>query len=274
MKELIKQPKILFIDLDGTALDVQNKRQWDVSQENLDAINECRKRGMKVLASTGRAPYKENLEIMNKFGDNKNFACWNGAKVFKDGKEIYSKSFSKDLAQEIYDFLVQNKMTIIINSDSQKMFSSCLIFKFVCLLRHTHAKKYLAFENNYEIFKFIVWNKSTKKLNKFKEILIQKYKDVATVVKAGTKGFNILEITPINCSKGYAEMLLAKSYGIDPLECVHIGDSMNDSTAIDYLGNVIAMRNSAEDFKKVATHVSQYDYKKAGLAKTLKELYL
>ena len=45
MKELIKQPKILFIDLDGTSLDVQNKRQWDVSQENLDAINECRKRG-------------------------------------------------------------------------------------------------------------------------------------------------------------------------------------------------------------------------------------
>ncbi|MGL4357106.1 MAG: HAD hydrolase family protein, partial [Cetobacterium sp.] len=47
---------------------------------------------------------------------------------------------------------------------------------------------------------------------------------------------------------------------------VHIGDSMNDTSTINYLGALIAMENSSQHLLNVATHIGP-NYKNGGLAK-------
>jgi hydroxymethylpyrimidine pyrophosphatase-like HAD family hydrolase len=48
---------------------------------------------------------------------------------------------------------------------------------------------------------------------------------------------------------------------------LHIGDSMNDSTCVDYM-KVVAMKNSSKDFHNL-TDLKGPHYKNGGLAKVL-----
>jgi hydroxymethylpyrimidine pyrophosphatase-like HAD family hydrolase len=129
-----KQPKIFFIDLDGTTLDKHNNHSNDgdlinfISKENIDAIK-FKNKTTPVVISTGRPAIKVIPLLMAL--DIEYAVIQNGAMVInKNGKIIYKKLMSQTDALDILDFTIKNKLGIKIN-DSNSIFGLRLIYKII-----------------------------------------------------------------------------------------------------------------------------------------------
>ena len=83
-------------------------------------------------------------------------------------------------------------------------------------------------------------------------------------------GYSI-EITSDKASKGKGNAFVAYLLNIDPKECVHIGDTGNDTNALPEIGSFIAMGNATDEVKSFAMKIAP-DFRNAGLAKLIKEL--
>lgn len=266
--------KMVFIDLDGTSLDKKRRGQRYLSHENIEAIEECRQNGIEVIVSTGRGINSRTDKILSQLNDHKNLVAWNGAKIKLDNKIIKSTAIEKEVATDILEKSEKNKLVMVLNSDFRHLtITKSLITRMIIKLK---GGKHLKPENldlNKEIFKVILWSKNTKKLHEVIDYLRNKYNDKINII-TGDSHATYFEITAIDASKGLANKLFAEMKNIDLDKCVHIGDSMNDASTAKYFKNVIAMKNADNDFKKVASIVSEFEYKNGGLAKTIKKYIL
>ncbi|WP_029512860.1 Cof-type HAD-IIB family hydrolase [Mycoplasmopsis iners] len=266
--------KIIFIDLDGTTLDIKEKGQAFVSQENVDAVQKCLQKGIQVVVSTGRGELKRTFEINEKLGLGKNIIFWNGSKVIKNGETIFEKHVKKHVVSELFKLAEKHRITTILNSDFRNhSYTKSIFFKLGILFKKGNPKKYEHFQNNFEVYKLIFWNPKQKKVDEFYKLLSEKFSDELTVSYAGEKN-NFLEVTALNCSKGEAERIYAASENVDLKDCVHFGDSMNDASTANVVGTLIAMANGVRPLKEIANIVSEFDYKNGGLAKTIEKYIL
>ncbi|KAK6587611.1 ht80 protein [Cryptosporidium xiaoi] len=65
----------------------------------------------------------------------------------------------------------------------------------------------------------------------------------------------ILEILPIDCSKGHAADHLLKTLKIDPKDCLAIGDAENDVELLKYAGISVAVENACQEAKDAAQYI-------------------
>lgn len=264
----IKKPKIIFIDLDGTSLDIKDSMHSNFSDENIKAINEVSKE-IPIIVSTGRGYNSETLRILETINAT-NYILWNGAKIFINHKEVISKKIEHQAVNNLLEDIAKNKVFAVFNSDLKKSFTKSIIFKIVDVFK--------GFKNNldylesvpFDTFKILVFALSKKKLRKLQKQWSEKYEDILEVSFSGKQN-NLMEITSFNASKGLSEKQYCEMFGIDPKDAMHIGDSMNDASAKGLLGTVVAMKNSSELFKNVADITLDFDYKNAGLARFIRQ---
>lgn len=118
--------------------------------------------------------------------------------------------------------------------------------------------------------KFVLWGKTRKNMNKLLEELKLILPNATLVTSA--HGFTI-EITHIDATKGKGNEFIAKNYLKIPKEnTMHIGDTMNDSTAVGHVGILVALDNAVKELK-VLTPYRGPSYKKGGVAKVLNGEY-
>ena len=93
--------KLIAMDLDGTLL-TKDKR---VSDFNRDILNKKRNEGIELVIASGRDLYS----IMDLTGclNVKYHICFNGAKIYKNKKLIYSKSMNKEICLDILEKAVE-----------------------------------------------------------------------------------------------------------------------------------------------------------------------
>lgn len=268
MDKIIKKPKIIFIDLDGTSLDIKDSSHSNFSLENINAIEEVSKE-IPIIVSTGRGYNSETLRILKTINA-KNFILWNGAKIFIDNKEVVSKKIDEQVLHNLLLDISKSKVLGILNSDLKKSFTNSIIFKIIDVFK--------GFKNNdnylnsvpFDTFKVLVFAISKRKLSKLKAEWSEKYKGVLQIAFCGKQN-SIIEITSATASKGISEKEYCEMFGINPENAMHIGDSMNDASAKNMLGTVVAMKNSSDLFKDIADIVLDFDYKNAGLAKFIRQ---
>ncbi|MGV2393627.1 UNVERIFIED_CONTAM: HAD hydrolase family protein [Campylobacter lari] len=65
--------KLLFIDLDGTAIDSRFKGKKSISSENVAIVNLARKHDIEVVVSTGRRPSSSTNYFLNLLNSNENY---------------------------------------------------------------------------------------------------------------------------------------------------------------------------------------------------------
>lgn len=264
----IKKPKIIFIDLDGTSLDIKDSMHSNFSIENIRAIEEISKE-IPIIVSTGRGYNEETLRILKTINAT-NFILWNGAKIFINNEEVVSKKIEIDAVKNILNDIAKNKVLAILNSDLKKSFTKSIFFKIVDVFK--------GFKNNidylekvpFDTFKILVFALSKKKLIKLQKQWSKKYEGILEVSFSGRQN-TLMEITSVNASKGLSEKEYCEMFGIDPKDAMHIGDSMNDASAKGILGTVVAMKNSSDLFKKIADITLEFDYKNAGLSKFIRQ---
>ncbi|ADE19357.1 HAD family hydrolase [Mycoplasma crocodyli] len=262
-------PKIIFLDLDGTLIDIKDGKIRDISKENYEYLIELNKK-IPVVVSTGRGVNDATDVLVSRLNQN-SYIAWNGAQIVIDGKLAFKKPIPEPIVNEIFDDIKTSKISVILNSDPKNLaFASNIFYKFVMKFAKYNAKLYKDYKGGIEVFKLLLWCPSKQKVKKLHDEWNQKYKGKLTICLSG-KHNEFIEITAHNVSKGHGELEWCKIYGIDPKYAMHIGDSLNDASPKDKIGCLVALNNSVPELKSVADINTEIDFTNAGVARFLKK---
>ncbi len=257
-------PTAIFLDLDGTTFDIQSRNGREISKANKKAIIELNKK-VPVILSTGRS--KKFVIPLQKEMGLKYSVAQNGSLIFDSkSKVVFEDVLPKETFKEVIKMSIERKLGLKLN-DSEEFFGTPWFLRKILRSHGFKTHKGYDYKINSKNNKIVILSKSKQKLNSLKKSIQDKYPDIYVVSSA--KGYSI-EVTGRNSSKGLANNWVCKKLKVDPKKAVHFGDSMNDSTAIDYM-KLIAMKNSSKELKKIATIVSKFNNKNAGLKKTFQE---
>jgi len=253
--------KVFAFDLDGTLVNSSK----EVTQKNIDVLNELVKRGIKVVVCTGR-PYSTAKRIVERIDDTSWTITCNGAVVKNQltNELILNQRMKWEQVYETLDVLHREKIYFHAIIDevihAEKLESLALEYweknkqlpdekkVEICVVRD--IGDYVDATDS-EVTKFISISKNTDKLLKARQA-VEKIKGV-DVISSGSDNF---EVMPKGISKGVGLMKLANHLGIKQEEIVTIGDNENDISMIRYAGLGIAMGNADNYIKEISKKVS------------------
>lgn len=255
--------KAVFIDLDGTLLDEKNDH---ISTANLQAIHKLQK-VTNVILSTGRMG--QNLNKYLKITKVKYAVAANGSQIIDahNNEIIWSQVLDSKSVNFALEYAKNHGLAFKFNDEKTAHGVKGLLSKIVCkvlgykVVKSRHLK-------TQPIYKLVLWGKSKRKISK----LAQQLKKILTntSIVTSTRGYT-MEITHFQATKGHGNQYIWKNLLQihDIKKTVHIGDSMNDSTVIGFVGNLVVMKNSPSSLIKVADYLGPH-YKNGGFAKILR----
>ena len=261
--------KLIAIDIDGTLLD-QNKQ---LTQDNIDAITEARKAGIKVVLCTGRplSGVKQYLDQLSIVGSDEYAITFNGAMVQDlDGKVIVNHTLSFDdfLETEMlgrkYNVHYQIETTDKIYAVNKALSPYTIAESFLVRL----PVEYLAPEDFTDqiMMSKAMYVDYPEVITKVKQELPDTLNEKLSVVQSETF---FIEMMNKEATKGNALSDLAKSMNLTAAEVMAIGDNGNDLTMIEYAGTGVAMGNAIPEIKQAAQYVTSPN-SESGVANAIK----
>ena len=235
--------KLIATDLDGTLL-TKDKR---VSDFNRDILNKKSDEGIELVIASGRDLYS----IVDLTGclNVKDHICFNGAKIYKDRKLIYSKSMNKNTCLDILEKAVEIGLDYSATAEKEVHFTKIdpeyvKEYKTNKELQFFHItdKKPLGRE-----FEKMVFVGDADKFKKLRKYVTEKYGNELNIFISGD---SVMDIVNIQCGKGEALRLVAEDIGIDIEQTMVFGDNENDLSMLDIAGCPVIMANAAERLKK------------------------
>ncbi|MEH7333532.1 Cof-type HAD-IIB family hydrolase [Neobacillus drentensis] len=278
---------LLATDLDGTLLNDQK----EIALETIEAIQEYRQRGGRVVICSGRTPLSTKW-IASTIGlKGEPIIAYNGAILMDEHGEISAQSvFSIEslinfwelcVAEGIYahfyegDTLlvpqvnkwnerwIENNIPTLENSGGSRQ--NCEQFRNQCQVKVIdNIYQYLK-EHTPGITKIAVFDDQDK-LDDFS-------KQIVDMEISSSFDFLNLEITPSGVTKASALVKLAEKLGIPISQTAAIGDNYNDSLMLKAAGLGIAMGNAPEKVKQLADEVTGGN-NEAGVAQAIRRYLL
>lgn len=235
--------KLIAMDLDGTLL-TKDKR---VSDFNRDILNKKSNEGIELVIASGRDLYS----IMDLTGclNVKYHICFNGAKIYKNKKLIYSKSMNKEICLDILEKAVEIGLDYSATAGREVHFTKIdpeyvKEYKANKELRFFHITDRRPLGREFEKMVFVGDADKFKKLRKY---VTEKYGNELNIFGSGD---GVMDIVNIQCSKGEALKNVAEDIGIPIGQTMAFGDNENDLSMLDTVGCPVIMANAAEELKK------------------------
>lgn len=235
--------KLIAMDLDGTLL-TRDKR---VSDFNRDILNKKSDEGIELVIASGRDIYS----IVDLTGclNIKYHICFNGAKIYKNRKLIYSKSMNRDICLDILEKAMEIGLDYSATAGREVHFTKIdpeyvKEYKTNKELEFFHIRDRKPLGREFEKMVFVGDAERFKKLRKY---VIEKYENEVNIFGSGD---GVMDIVNIQCGKGRALELVAENIGIDIGETMAFGDNENDISMLDVAGCPVIMANAAEELKK------------------------
>ena len=266
--------KCVFIDIDFTLAD-DNR---NISNENIEAINKCVKKGIKVILTSGRSRV-ETITRQKSIGASPYVISANGADVYDINmqNEILVESIEKDDIHKLLKYSLDNDFQI----------------RFIYGNKYITNKKIFSDEKHQEvsiseiekviekekIIQCVICNRDIEKqkvLKNYVESDFPKLKIVneskkLTDPNAEPTKIYYCDITSKNVSKGKAILKICEYFKITPKEIITIGDSENDIPMFEITPNSVAMGNASAEIKSKANYVTLSNNEN-GVAKVLNSL--
>lgn len=250
---MLENIKIVFADLDGTALNSKGK----FSNYAKNVFKQLADKGIYVVLCSGRA----NSDMMQKSKDSCTspiIISSNGAMVFdyKENNKIYESSISTDIIKDIWDFATSNDMNITLNG-TFKRFKNESSKKIGIVISSLD-------EIDEEITQIVIDSKEFEKITYLRN-LIQSYDEIEAK-NFGTQIFNNfgptedgfeLGIVNKGINKGVAVRKLLRYLNLNDDNSLCFGDQMNDYDMFQECGITVAMENGADDLKKRANYIAK-----------------
>lgn len=263
--------KLVALDLDGTLL----KEDKTISERTKEAITEAKKRGVKIVLSTGRPVQgvKNYLEYLSLDSEDDYVVTYNGAVVQNVKGKVIAKTLithedvfeldklSRNLKVNIHAFDFDGVITPKNNKYTQLEVD----------INHVDLREtsFDTIPDDAEMIKVLfveepdVLEKAIKKVPDY-------FKKKYTMVQSAPY---FLEFLNKKVNKGTGVELLAKCLDIDKKEIICIGDAGNDVHMIKYAGLGVAMGNAFPEVKAVADYVTSTN-ESDGVAKVIEKFIL
>ncbi len=257
--------KLLALDLDDTLL----RADLSFSYHTRTVLKRAEAGGLKIVLASGRAPaamerYARELRMHKRTGF---MIANNGATILNTLSQevIYERFLPLEPALTVYDLATAEGLPVQIY-DGDTIYVS---------MRNEYAdqdQKLTGLRQVYvENFRGIL-STGQKKLVipgdpimlRPLEIILKNLVDSELTIFTSKPYF--LEILPPNTGKGEALKELSDVLAIKRSEIMAVGDSMNDESMLSWAGYGVAMRNSDERIKAIASFVSDYDNEEDGVA--------
>ncbi len=228
--------KYLVLDLDGTILD-DNK---NIYREFMEILPRIRKK-FEIIVATGRAKFSVEtyISIMD---IRRNYVSFEGAYVVWNGRVIFKKTFTRpesEFIEKIYGNVAMVKFFPDKVKPNEKF---CRVFPHY--LKRWGAE--LIGESGEGVFKYVL------AVKKNEENLIKNLVGTVFVFKRNDDVF--YDIAPHTTKAKSLKMLMDK-FGINPRQCVAVGDYYNDIEVFKICGFSIAVPHAPYGVKKSASTV-------------------
>ncbi len=249
--------KLIAIDIDGTLLNEKHQ----LAQATIDAINDARAKGVKVVLCTGRPltgvkPYLDQIGIT---GEDQYAITFNGAMVQDlNGNVLDHHTVAYD------DYLHMEMLSRKLGVHFQIETTDYAYVTNHNISPYSVAESYLVrlplrFRTPEEITDDLVMSKlmyidTPDKITQVKNDLPKELFDRLYIVQS--EPF-FLEIMNKSASKGNALSDLANRLGLNADNVMAIGDEGNDLTMIKYAGLGVAMGNGIDEVKQAAQFVTK-----------------
>lgn len=268
--------KAVFIDLDGTFLD-ENKK---IPRSNLQILDRLYHQGIYVVPATGRS-LTGIPEILIKHPCVSYAICCNGAVIYdlKDEKVLKKYSLDKKTICNLYDQLKGFDIQFDVFADNHiysernrlerldEFQLDSATYNYVKQVRVPIDEEIPSFVNKCtRIDRTNFFYKDLQTKNELINI-VKAYPDLICLSSLPTN----LEVMCKEAHKGNAIKWLLNYLDINSQEAVAFGDSNNDVTMLEFVGDGVAMENACKECKSIANHTCESN-DEAGVANYLNKL--
>lgn len=252
--------QLVASDLDGTLLNDQS----EISQENLEAINQLLKRGVHFVPASGRT-YSEIPEVLKKNAAIRYFIHSNGAVILdrQTGRRLVN-GIPNSTGREILDVLNSCETHIMVRCNGEcvvdaafqeeqffEYYNLCEAHRVVVRDFAVHAEDFHTFSytaDDVEVFSAFFHSYEEK-------MVCKRYFEQTGKLRVVEASEYNLEIFDLNAGKGNALLKLAKLLEIDPAATVSMGDSDNDNSMIRVAGLGLVVSNGCDSLKEIADEI-------------------
>lgn len=250
--------QLIAIDLDGTLLNSKK----EISEENKQAIQAAKNKGVKVVLCTGR-PLKGMVHILeecNLLEKGDLGITYNGGLVqWTHTGEILSQIVhTKEDVLDAYALSKQVKMPLNL-IDLDHVYEPPYPEKRASLYGTImSALPFVPIDmdslpESLAINKMVMcWHE--EELDRAILNIPQYYQERFTLMKSRK---NLLEVLPKMVDKGVGMTMLAEELGIKKEEIMGLGDQENDLAMVEYAGLGVAMENATDEVKQAADFITK-----------------
>ena len=266
-------PKVIFVDLDGTIL----KDYHEIHEDNLNILKELNKRGTPVCIVTGRSysrckHFYEQLELSTPL------CLFNGSYVFSPKDDNYPNFVGGVDKDTLIKFLntISNLYTSVVCDLEDTMYVDRFDEKddVSVVLEGNHVVEGSLEENlPTNPYSVILQAKDMEAKARIFEI-VQSFPNLQ-VNTWNLKVYPlVLEITYHKVNKGKAVKHICQYLGYSMKDALCFGDGFNDRDMLIRSGWGVAMANAPLEIKIIANDVTKYKNVDGGVAKYLKEHFV
>jgi len=267
------EPKVIFVDLDGTVL----KNYHSIQEDNLKVLKEINKNGIPVCIVTGRS-YNRCKHFYEELDLNTPICVFNGSCVFNPHDENYPSFVGGVDKETLISFLktITNLYTSVVCDLEEVMY----VERFD---KHDDISVVLeganiiegSLEENLPMnpYSVILQAKDMEAKARIFEI-VQSFPTLQVNTWNLKQYPLILEITYPKVNKGKAVKHICNYLGFTMKDAICFGDSFNDRDMLIRSGWGVAMANAPLEIKIIAKDVTEYKDIDGGVAKYLNKYVL
>ncbi|MBZ5749528.1 HAD family hydrolase [Metabacillus rhizolycopersici] len=275
-------PKAIFLDMDGTILNHQNK----VSIRTKEIIDNLRNEGIFVFIATGRA-VEEIAGLVPEGFQVDGVITSNGMAGYVGNKEVFKHSLELELVETIIEKARENKVyyelfpygtsRVILNQDKQYVENEIRdpkpdgVEMNEWLSRKDALKGKIAWIDNIEgneFSKFYFFARTKEHINRWKAELeqLKQEKDFTTSTSSDIN----VEVMVANVNKATGIKQMLKYFNLSEEETLAIGDSNNDIQMLQFVSHAVAMKNASDHIKDIADDITELTCDEDGVYHYLK----
>jgi Cof subfamily protein (haloacid dehalogenase superfamily) len=276
-------PKAIFLDMDGTILNHQNK----VSIHTKEIIDELRSQGKFVFIATGRS-FDEIKGIVPEGFQVDGYITSNGMAGYVGREAVFQHSLSRHLVDIIIEKARENKIyyelfpygmpRVTLKQDQPYVEHEIRDPKPETvginewLSRKQAIKDKIAWKDQIEgteFSKFYFFARTKEHINHWKQELEQLKKEIEFSTSISSD--HNVEVMVANVNKGTGIQQMLRHFDLSKEDTLAIGDSDNDLPMFQFVGYSVAMKNATERIKEVVDDVTEFPCDEDGVYHYLKE---
>ncbi len=283
---MLIKPKAIFLDMDGTILNHQNK----VSILTKEIIDELRKQGMYVFIATGRA-YEEIEGVVPEGFQVDGVVTSNGMAGYIGNKAVFEHSLSRELVEMIIEKARENKVyyelfpyhaaRITLRRDQQYVVDEIRDPKpdsvgiNEWLSRKQAVEKEIDWNEYIEgekFSKFYFFARTKEQIDNWKNQLEKLKQEIDFTTSISSEHNVEVMVSNVNKATGIKQML--KKFNLSEEETMAIGDSDNDLPMLQSVGFAVAMKNAPDRIKKIVDDITEFTCDEDGVFHYLKSRFI